>query len=164
MNNEELRNMYANLLASSMNKTVKNHVHPSFVEIIKQLSPDEAKILQRIYRDKVLPTVSVVWSQSPGIGIVFKLKNFSNVGEDVNCDYPFNIQQYFDNLIRLGLCESPPSYSLTDKTRYNDLKSHYLVQSELRIPEDFNYQSSIHESLIRLTSFGKVFCEICLDS
>ena len=46
MNNEELRNMYANLLANSMNKVVKDGVHPGFVEIIKQLSPDEAKFLK----------------------------------------------------------------------------------------------------------------------
>lgn len=46
MDNAELRDMYANLLANSMNKVVKNGVHPGFVEIIKQLSPDEAKILR----------------------------------------------------------------------------------------------------------------------
>ena len=37
MDNEELREMYANLLANSMNKVVKDGVHPGFVEIIKQL-------------------------------------------------------------------------------------------------------------------------------
>ena len=42
MDNEELRNMYANLLASSMNKAVINGVHPSFVEIIKQLHQGKA--------------------------------------------------------------------------------------------------------------------------
>lgn len=48
MDNHELREMYANLLASSMNTVVKNGVYPSYVEIIKQLSPDEAKILRYI--------------------------------------------------------------------------------------------------------------------
>ena len=48
MDNHELREMYANLLASSMNKVVKNGVHPGYVEIIKQLCPDEAKILRHI--------------------------------------------------------------------------------------------------------------------
>ena len=48
MNSEELRNMYANLLATSMISDKKWATHPSFVEIIKQLSPDEAKILKKI--------------------------------------------------------------------------------------------------------------------
>lgn len=46
MDNDELRDMYANLLANSMTSIVKNGVHPGFVDIIKQLSPDEAKILR----------------------------------------------------------------------------------------------------------------------
>ena len=36
MNSEELRNLYANLLAKAMNSDTKDFVHPSFVEIIKQ--------------------------------------------------------------------------------------------------------------------------------
>ena len=52
MNNNELRNMYANLLASSMNKEVKDNVHPAYVEIIKQLTPDECRILKYIYRKR----------------------------------------------------------------------------------------------------------------
>ena len=43
-NSEELRNMYANLLATSMLNDKKEDVHPSFGEIIKQLSPDEARM------------------------------------------------------------------------------------------------------------------------
>lgn len=43
-----LLNMYANLLASSMLKDRKWKVHPSYVEIIKQLLPDEAKLLMHI--------------------------------------------------------------------------------------------------------------------
>ena len=38
MDNEDLKNLYANLLAKSMNKDTKDSVHPAFVDIIKQLS------------------------------------------------------------------------------------------------------------------------------
>ena len=41
VNNEELRELYANLLVSSMNVDKKWQVHPAFVDIIKQLTPDE---------------------------------------------------------------------------------------------------------------------------
>jgi len=36
---EELREIYTNLLASSMNTDTKDYTHPASVEIIKQLSP-----------------------------------------------------------------------------------------------------------------------------
>ena len=39
MDSEELRNLYANLLAKAMNSDTKDQVHPSFVEIIKPQHP-----------------------------------------------------------------------------------------------------------------------------
>lgn len=42
---DELRDMYANLLANFMDKERSDLVHPSFVEVIKQLNPDEASSL-----------------------------------------------------------------------------------------------------------------------
>lgn len=48
MDCEELRNMYANILASSMNSDTKNKVHPAFVEIVKQLSPVDINIFNDI--------------------------------------------------------------------------------------------------------------------
>ncbi len=43
--NHYLHELFTNLLASAMDKTKKPHVHPAFVSIIEQLSPDEALIL-----------------------------------------------------------------------------------------------------------------------
>lgn len=43
---EKLREMYANLVAKSMNADFHDKVHPAYVEIIKQLSPAEAVFLE----------------------------------------------------------------------------------------------------------------------
>lgn len=45
---DELRNMYLNLLTSSMNKDIKDKAHPSYVEIIRQLTPLNAKVFKRL--------------------------------------------------------------------------------------------------------------------
>ena len=42
----ELRDMFESLLATSMDSATAGFVHPSFPEIIRQLSPDEARILR----------------------------------------------------------------------------------------------------------------------
>lgn len=55
MDNENLRNLYASLLASSMNADIKNEVHPAFVEIIKQLSPTDAITFRNIIEVEPLP-------------------------------------------------------------------------------------------------------------
>ena len=45
---EELRGMYANLLLSSMDDRTAEYVHPSFVQLLKEISPDEAKLLSTL--------------------------------------------------------------------------------------------------------------------
>lgn len=46
---KELRAMFAKLIASSMDENKHGLVHPSYAEIIRQISADEAKILKYIY-------------------------------------------------------------------------------------------------------------------
>lgn len=48
---EQLREMYANLLASAMRKDIAPHVHPAFVQVVQQLTPDEALILEALATD-----------------------------------------------------------------------------------------------------------------
>lgn len=166
MDNHELRDMYANLLASSMISVVKNGVHPGFVEIIKQLCPDEAKILKYFSEHYDIPTITLRYERKGLSGHVDIVKDFSNVGEIAGCEQPYNIKKYFDNLIRLGLLDSAKGMAhLTDKAKYEPLKSHehlrqFLDPSSI---ETAGFEtSSFKESVISLTDYGKSFCSICL--
>lgn len=44
---EYLRKLFANLIASSMHKD-KSYIHPSFIKVIEQLSPDDARMINQI--------------------------------------------------------------------------------------------------------------------
>lgn len=173
MDNEELRDMYANLLANSMNRVVKNGVHPGFVEIIKQLCPDEAKILRYISINGSIPTVTFRRENERRAGIDI-IKNFSTVGELAQCEVstPSKMNRYFDNLIRLGLlAPSAPSVSFTDKKRYKPLMSHENLQNRIKAIDmkgDFvsktGYTKNVfRKGYMRLTDFGKAFCKICMS-
>lgn len=168
MDNDELRDMYANLLANSMNKVVKNGVHPGFVEIIKQLSPDEAKILKYMSNNhQTIPTISLKYG-TRGNGSITIIENFSTAGENAGCEFPYQIQKCFDNLCRLGLLyDAKGMTSFTDKTKYEPLKNHKNIVplateegAKLYGEEKFRFD----ESIIRLTSFGESFCSICLET
>ena len=52
MDCEELKDMFASLLASSMISDKKDDVHPSFVEIIKSMSPLDARIFKFLSSNK----------------------------------------------------------------------------------------------------------------
>lgn len=166
MDNAELREMYANLLANSMNKAVKNGVHPGFVEIIKQLCPDEAKILKIIRLESVVPTVALRYENDKGEGI-YVIEGFSDIGERANCEQPLQIKYYFDNLERLGIIVTVPSTSLIDKHPYDLLKSHPYILSNMNVPQDHIDQgysnANIKEGFYKLTAYGKAFCSICIS-
>ena len=166
MDNIELKEMYANLLANSMLSFTKDGVHPAFVEIIKQLSPDEAKILRYIYKNGTLPTISVRYTNEEGAGITV-LVNFSNVGELAECERPLDVSKYFDNLMRLGLIKGGELFSkLVDDSKYDVLREHPFVVETANNAEnndDLNKAAYV-DSFIDMTIFGRAFCSICIDA
>ena len=165
MDSEELRNMYANLLANSMNSVVKNEVHPGFVEIIKQLSPDEAKILKELYLKKVIPVITIRYENEQGEGIDI-FKEFSDIAEKANCEEKIEINKYFDNLKRLGLIDKEKGEFLVNESLYEPLKCNEYIKSLEKIPENLKKQGYtkyvVQESFIRMTKYGEVFCKICV--
>ena len=168
MDNEELRDMYANLLANSMNSVVKNGVHPGFVEIIKQLCPDEAKFLKYMTTHKQIPTISLRYNHEDikkgGIPVI---KEFTNVPILTGCEKPYAGEQYIDNLVRLGLLERLTEVSFIDKSIYEPLKHdpEFMAQNNDEIAKHYGYDKcKTEEHIVQLTAFGKSFCGICLGT
>ena len=168
MDNDELRDMYANLLANSMNSVVKDGVHPSFVEIIKQLSPDEAKFLKYMTDNSAIPTLSLKYSYNDyKKGGVNAIQEFTNVPQLANCEQPENGEQYIDNLVRLGLLVREPGNAFIDKSLYEPLKNDPLFaqHNDVEIAKENGYEKcEVEEHIVRLTAFGEQFCNICLSS
>lgn len=162
----EIRELYANLLVNSMDKVVKNGVHPGFVEIINQLCPDEAKVLCYFQTHSTVPTVTLKFSNQDNSGISV-VKNFSNIGELIGCEKPFEINAYFDNLIRLGLLRASPALSaLVDKKKYEPLKAHPYFKpyiDSVKNHEVKYVKTDFEEGYMELTDYGILFCRICLN-
>ncbi len=165
MDNKELREMYANLLANSMNKVVKDGVHPSFVEIIKQLSPDEAKILKEMQKEKYEYPIISLWYRNKENNGVEVVRFFSNIVEKCGCEKFENFQEYFDNLQRLGLISISMTEWFIDEEIYKSLEEHTYIAKFMVIP-DLHLKSGyiktdIKRGVITTTGFGKAFCSIC---
>ena len=168
MDNEELRDMYANLLANSMNSVVKNGVHPGFVEIIKQLSPDEAKFLKHMRKHKSIPTISLRYVHNEvAKGGIDVIKEFTNVPMLAGCENVYSGEQYIDNLVRLGLLERKTGNAFIDKTRYEPLKNdpEFLRHNNDEHARKNGFDKcDVEEHIVRLTAFGEQFCNICLST
>lgn len=168
MDNEELRDMYANLLANSMNSVVKNGVHPGFVEIIKQLSPDEAKFLKHMRKHISIPTISLRYVHNEiAKGGIDVIKEFTNVPMLAGCENIYSGEQYIDNLVRLGLLERNTDNAFIDKTRYEPLKNdpEFLRHNNDEYARKHGFDKcDVEEHIVRLTAFGEQFCNICLST
>lgn len=162
---EDVRELYANLLANSMNEVVKDGVHPGFVEIIKQLSPDEAKMLRYIYKNTYVPTLGLKVHKKNGRYLSF-FESFTNITEYCGCEDVGEYDNYIDNLIRLGLIIKPNDKYLISEEKYEPLKNHSFIVEQREKFEKMDTVSKVEfvKGLLELTSFGKKFCGICLQT
>lgn len=158
---QELREMYANLLVSSMNVDTKYEVHPAYVDIIKQLTPDEAKLLKRIFQIKDdCPLISVRRCNADN-SYNEVVRNFSTIAFDV-CEKPLNIYAYLDNLERLKLIDMPYGRYITDEQEYKPLINHEIIRKIMSEVLPKGHHWDIEKKYFYLTAFGKNFVEICL--
>jgi len=155
--------MYATVLANSMDKFTKEGIHPGFVEIIKQLSSDEAKILRYMHLRTTLPIITLRFEDEKGAGFDV-IKNYSDVGELINCVAPHNIGLYFDNLQRLGLISIDNTVALLDKNLYAPLKNNEYILDEMKQAKDRPDQNKavLKEGVVVLSDYGKAFCKACV--
>lgn len=175
MNSEELRNMYANLLANSMNADQKDNVHPSFVEVVKQLSPFDAKLLRLLAT--IIKHVSFIKASYPIIKLRIQKSEHETQGLDIikhiispsfgvtndNCSkYAISI----DNLIRLNLITVTYESSLVKEKAYDEiLNSDLIKELEPLLPtlnEDFPY-IKITKGILKITDLGQSFMDICIE-
>lgn len=157
---ENLREMFANLIATSLNADTANDAHPSFVEIIKQLNSDEARILAYI-KGNHFPTIHVI-SQHNGSHSPI-MENFSDIAYKAQCKLPNKIHSYLDNLSRLGLIQLNKEGSLSNYSLYSDLEKHPIIKDSIMLADTIGNSNVIH-SHAQSTMFGVSFYKSCIKS
>ncbi|PAE20487.1 hypothetical protein CHH80_10770 [Bacillus sp. 7504-2] len=157
--NQDLRSMFANLIASSINIDKTNDAHPSFVEIIKQLHPDEAKII-KYFSDRGFPLLDVLAVFDNGGRMHFTL-NFSDIAEKAECVAPLSIGSYIDNLSRLGLI-AVENNALISPQLYDSLLEHPVItEAKHRATFIGNKEPIVVKKHFRVTPFGIQFYRTC---
>ena len=156
---ENLRKMFAKIVASSMDKTQNGIIHPSFVEIIKQLSSHDANVLMNIKKANVhvgspYPAMKMVIVSDQGIKYIFKLiVVFDN--ETGFQDNAISI----NNLNRLGILEVDMGTWSVNDANYDIIKNDFVVKSIL----DKNPDMELQKGSYSVTNFGKNFIDICVE-
>lgn len=154
---EHLKDLYAKLLAKSMNKNEADAILPSYVSIIKELSSLDVKILDKLKENRLM-LVDLIYVLKDG-STATAVKNLSTL-EVGSID---NIRIAIDNIIRLNLAEIPFDKFIWPESNYDVF---YLMplykEAESRVKQDVKFEKcKLLKKQLILTDFGKSFIETC---
>lgn len=158
---DHLKEMFENLLISDMDSRKKSKVLPSYIEIVKQLSKDDADILKYFY-DKNMYSEAIMKIRYDYFSGGFKYYS-NNIFLLVNDNYKILDSIVIDNLSRLNLINVSFDTQLNEPSLYNS-----TFERIKKLPEFNNIPSKLFElghsdGLIKITDFGKNFIDICLS-
>ncbi|TMA80083.1 MAG: DUF4393 domain-containing protein [Deltaproteobacteria bacterium] len=157
-----LREQYANLLATSMDSATALEAHPAFVEILKQLTPDEAKILQFLPRVERHEPLIDLGFEIPEKGQFVIYRHASTIGADAGCSSDAIVPQAINNLCRLGLTEIPATRKLAEDWRYDRIRALSVV-SEIKAQIPKGARFIIEEKIFGITIMGESFRAACIS-
>ena len=160
VNDEQLSDLYINLLASASTIDYAHIAHPSFVNIINNLSPDEALLLQ--YIKDVLPFIEARYENNDGSGYKAAGRLLTGLEQNVKLYFPQNIVAYLSNYEGLGLINIRDDMHLTDPTFYDELERVYRPKYEQEEYDKSVAKLTFQKGLINLTPFGQMFISACL--
>lgn len=166
MNSDELRNLYANLLAKAMNSDTKDSVHPSFVEIIKQLSPIDSLVFKIIMERPYNPIIDVVYEflyEKEGIKPIIVETLFANLS-DIDIAPMDIVSISIDNLIKQGLISIPlkKGFAVAINTYDDILNSQFYLDQQKTCSTASDFRISHIKKMIDKTHLGKSFYNICV--
>lgn len=155
-----LREMFEDLIVNTIDRT--RETHPSFVEIIKQLSAKEASFLKIILSSNdTQPLVDIILRLDKGFQPLYRnlipLSYISSGELLVDDETPL----FIDNWVRLGLISTSNKESLVDKKNYEVFNRHPIfvdLRNKHENPEKNEYVE-MQEGILRITDFGKAFAK-----
>lgn len=160
---ENLKEMYLGLIASSMDKRKSDSTHPAFVEVIKQMTSREAKNLayflggisgKPIVELRSLNRNAKSWKEG--------IRHFWDYPEVDFCavDDIFVLPAMVENWIRLGLLSVDYNVELTDKSAYEWVEKKKLFQAVKQAFERNGFEVKIIRGIITPTMFGHRFARV----
>lgn len=152
---EELADLYASLIATSMDKNTAELAHPAFVEMIKQLTSDEARIISTFENESDFPVITIRMCNKDGTKYIDYYRNFSLIGINAGCDRLDAIPEYLDNLCRLGICYIPEDKFFSEQEIYNEIINSPEVLSIKEEIESKGRFFSFVKGGVYVTDFGR---------
>jgi hypothetical protein len=159
---EQLKNLYLKLMATAMDGRSASKAHPAFVEVIKQMTSEEAVHLYKLLKFPYLPMAELKLHRHDSTGhqvLARHLIPYVYVDTGEQLEHPGH-ETMVDNWARLGLVTvTYQTLSLSGSNAYDWVRKRpeYLRLKELH--ETKETEVLIGKGLLTVTSFGRQFAD-----
>lgn len=159
---EQLRNMFSNLIANSMNADYATVAHPAYSGVIKQMSPTDARVLKTIPPKCLIPIVDyVIEDKRSGSTETKHSSIYIPVlpGLDI-----FKQAASISSLSRLGILNIDTESTITDESAYEPYEHEPFFKEFAQKIYRYNPSkvAALHKYCGKLTPFGENFVQVCL--
>lgn len=157
-----LKEMYLSLIATSMDGRVAANAHPAFVEVIRQLSSEDARLIRSVLLSaSAIPIVEVRLTtvDQPGFRTLARhLLNLTNTETKAPAENA-QLPAIVDNWVRLGLVTVDYMTKLTDETTYHWVDLRPEVIRLRQFDENEKKKIEITRGVLERTAFGVQFAK-----
>lgn len=154
-----LKEMYLNLLACTMDGRDVQKAHPGYASILGQITPDEAAFIKGVLVvSKIFPIVSLNKKAPERVGQSSVVRHLISVARNQEAYWGRDIAFMLDNLQRLGVVEIGYDAHLTYEKAYDWVEQHSVYISASNELSD-GEELTIQKGFMRLTHFGEGFIQ-----
>lgn len=158
----DLREMYTTLLAKASIHESQASVHPSFVNVLNNLTPDEAQLLKQFQKQGgTTPFVAARLRQPEKEGFYQIVDTHFRLEEDTTLAFPANLPAYVSNLEGLGLIRARTDVRALPDTLYDPLLEDMQEHFKQITQPPANMTLDCAKGKVEVTRFGWLFLAAC---
>lgn len=162
--NEELSEMYAELLAKASQTQHANVAHPSFVNILSNMSPDEAVLLKSIRHVPFgIPYIEVRLQRKDKYEWLTLNEMMPGVPHLDQLNTPSNIYAYISNLEGLGLLRIRSDIFMAGENVYEPLEENAKTIYSNLASSNQDRDLTFSRGRIDITPLGRLFMLACFS-
>lgn len=157
-----LKDMYLSLLATTMDGRIAVEAHPAFVEIIKQLNSEEARLIREVLQSHIPNAICEIILTTEGQAgwkvMATHILPYMDSDTNLPIDSP-RVPAMVDNLIRLGLVQVTYERYLIESERYTWVDQRPEV---IKLRQQFNNETqkiTFRKGIISRTALGIQFAK-----
>jgi len=166
--NDTLREMYLTLLSNSMNSDLDKTVHPSYVDIIKQMNHLDAIVFKTLSASNE----QYIKAITPRISLKNQRRHFVNalpqwfLGWTIEMYDIFDISACLVRLSRLGLVELMYERATVENEGYDDIRNSTLLtpifNRYVSENQGLTLELTATNNVLYVNEFGQQFAKACL--